>query len=408
MSTGLKPKAIISQGPQGTSDLLTQNAMVGKLHEMSRRTTLKEVFTYFKGVDKDTGAINFEEFKKISKNIPILRDQDEDMLKETFMKIDVDLSGDLTISEFHSFYANIMLLKKPKLEPYPEKNLSDLKGIKYLRKYLWLTLDTHETELGKICGPAMFFLIIFSVMSLCLATAPELEGWSGWKLIDAITSIIFTLEYILRCLTAGKRFRFLIEPLNIIDFCSFLPFFMELALRLGGVPEANSINYLRVLRIFRLMKVIKISRYMSSYLEIFKETVILARHSFSMLMSLIIFGTTVLGALMYSVEEEAGTFTSIFEAMYWCVITQTTVGYGDIQVVTDTGRLLACITAYTGIFNLTIMVNVMGSCFDEAYTRFLTKEEDKFKQQLGVEVEVESWDDLREGEIAPNLQQDSN
>jgi hypothetical protein len=222
MST-VNPKAIISQAPQGTSDLLTQNAMVGKLHEMSRRTTLKEVFTYFKGVDNDTGAINFEEFKKISKNIPILRDQDEDMLKETFTKIDVDLSGDLTISEFHSFYATIMLLKKPKIEPYPEKNLSDLKGIKYLRKYIWLTLDTHETELGKICGPAMFFLIIFSVMSLCLATAPELEGWSGWKLIDAITSIIFTMEYVARCLTAGKKFRFLIEQLNVIDVCSFLP-----------------------------------------------------------------------------------------------------------------------------------------------------------------------------------------
>jgi len=198
-----------------------------------------------------------------------------------------------------------------------------------------------------------------------------------------------------RFATAGRKLQFIIEPFNIIDFCSFLPFYMELALKEGDVPEASSINYLRVLRIFRLMKVIKISRYMSSYLEIFKETVILARHSFSMLMSLIIFGTTVLGALMYSVEEEAGTFTSIFEAMYWCVITQTTVGYGDIQVVTDSGRLLACITAYTGIFNLTIMVNVMGSCFDEAYTRFLTKEEDKFKQQLGVEVEVESWDDRR-------------
>jgi len=64
------------------------------------------------------------------------------------------------------------------------------------------------------------------------------------------------------------------------------------------------------------------------------------------------------------------------------VITQTTVGYGDIQVATDAGKVIACITAYSGIFNLTIMVNVMGSCFDEAYTRFLTDEENKFKEKL--------------------------
>jgi len=186
----------------------------------------------------------------------------------------------------------------------------------------------------------------------------------------------------------------MIEPLNIIDFCSFLPFYMELVLSSADVPEASSINYLRVLRIFRLMKVIKVSRFMSSYLDIFRDTLILARHSVSMLMSLVLFGTTVLGALIYSVEEEAGTFSSIFEAMYWCVITQTTVGYGDVQAVTDTGRLIACITAYTGIFNLTIMVNVMGSCFDEAYTRFLTEEENKFKQELCQKMKVDSLSDV--------------
>jgi len=190
-------------------------------------------------------------------------------------------------------------------------------------------------------------------------------------------------------MTTGRTFKFLIEPFNIIDLCSFLPFYIELAM-MAGDAEVTSINYLRVLRICRLMKVIRISRYMASYLEIFSETVILARHSFSMLMSLILFGTTVISALLYSIEEEAGTFASIFEAMYWCVITQTTVGYGDIQVVTDTGRFLACVTAYMGIFNLTIMVNVMGSCFDEAYTRFLTKEEKNFKKQLGVEMDCTS------------------
>jgi len=76
------------------------------------------------------------------------------------------------------------------------------------------------------------------------------------------------------------------------------------------------------------------------------------------------------------------------------VITQTTVGYGDVQAVTDTGRLIACITAYTGIFNLTIMVNVMGSCFDEAYTRFLTEEENKFKQELCDRMKVNSNSDV--------------
>ena len=70
------------------------------------------------------------------KNIPFLKDQDEAELQETFQKIDVDSSGDLTISEFHSFYAAMKLQKKLKLEPYPDKKLLDLRGFSYVRKYV--------------------------------------------------------------------------------------------------------------------------------------------------------------------------------------------------------------------------------------------------------------------------------
>jgi len=82
------------------------------------------------------------------------------------------------------------------------------------------------------------------------------------------------------------------------------------------------------------------------------------------------------------------TFVSVFEAMYWCIITMTTVGYGDIPIVTHAGRLLASITAFMGIINLTLIINVMGSCFDEAYTRFLTIEERDLRKQLELEMGV--------------------
>lgn len=47
--------------------------MVGKLNEIARRSTLKEVFKYFKGVHSEKGAINFEDFRKIAKQIAILK-----------------------------------------------------------------------------------------------------------------------------------------------------------------------------------------------------------------------------------------------------------------------------------------------------------------------------------------------
>jgi len=61
-------------------------------------------------------------------------------------------------------------------------------------------------------------------------------------------------------------------------------------------------------------------------------------------------------------------------------------------VVTPLGRLLACVTAIVGIMNLAFMINLIGSCFDEAYTRFLSREEQDFKKRLESE-----WDETAEG-----------
>lgn len=68
---------------------------------------------------------------------------------------------------------------------------------------------------------------------------------------------------------------------------------------------------------------------------IFYETMLLARYSLPMLISYTTFCTIVFSALVYYAEEKKGTFVSMFEAMYWCVVTQTTLGYGDIRIVTE-------------------------------------------------------------------------
>jgi len=151
--------------------------------------------------------------------------------------------------------------------------------------------------------------------------------------------------------------------------------------------DISSLAGLRVLRLFRLMRVIRISKFIKPYIGIFWEMMLLSRYSIPMLTGFTVFCTIVLSALVYSAEEKEDTFDSIFEAMYWCVITQTTLGYGDIAIVTELGRFMACITAYVGVLQLTMSINVIGSCFDEAYTRFLDKKERELKAQLGMQIQ---------------------
>jgi voltage-gated potassium channel len=55
----------------------------------------------------------------------------------------------------------------------------------------------------------------------------------------------------------------------------------------------------------------------------------------------VLIAVSVVGSLMYIVEGPEHGFTSIPTAMYWAIVTMTTVGYGDISPATTLGRLLA-------------------------------------------------------------------
>ena len=56
----------------------------------------------------------------------------------------------------------------------------------------------------------------------------------------------------------------------------------------------------------------------------------------------------ILGSLMYMIEGEKSGFTSIPQAVYWAIVTLTTVGYGDISPVTPLGKALSAIIMILG------------------------------------------------------------
>ena len=56
----------------------------------------------------------------------------------------------------------------------------------------------------------------------------------------------------------------------------------------------------------------------------------------------------VLGAAMYLIEGPENGFTSIPRAMYWAIVTLTTVGYGDVIPSTVTGQMLSAVLMILG------------------------------------------------------------
>jgi voltage-gated potassium channel Kch len=61
-----------------------------------------------------------------------------------------------------------------------------------------------------------------------------------------------------------------------------------------------------------------------------------------------------------SIPEDKQFFTSIPTAMWWCIVTLTTTGYGDLYPVTVGGRIVAGITMFLGLVLFGMLMNIVG------------------------------------------------
>ena len=72
------------------------------------------------------------------------------------------------------------------------------------------------------------------------------------------------------------------------------------------------------------------------------------RRKILIFLSVVLMVALLMGTLMYVVEGPEHGYTSISVAVYWAIVTMTTVGYGDIAPHTDFGRVIAAVTMLLG------------------------------------------------------------
>jgi len=373
--------------------------MIDSLRRINEGKELQRIIGKFKKLDDDGSmTLEFDEFVKLAEQSPLLMRKTQDELRLTFDAV----AGEdqcIDFEEFKDFYKNLLeeqskknIDESSKQIPYLGK-INELTGLKYGRQWVYFFMNGGDpdypesclTKAGSTMESTMMFLIILSTITFCLETLPSLKDEEDfWWICEAIISSIFTWEYVTRLIVCKDKWMFCITMNNVIDLVSFLPFYIELAMK---NEDGGGVSVLRVIRTARLTRIIRIAKSdaLKSYMEIFTLTTKMASVSFVLLMALFSISTVIMGALCYAAEEDTGAFISMFDALYWAVVTQTTLGYGDIPITSSAGKLLACITVLIGILNLTFAINIIGVCFDEAYARFLTQQEEKMNKALQAE-----------------------
>ncbi|NEQ75582.1 MAG: ion transporter [Okeania sp. SIO2C9] len=206
------------------------------------------------------------------------------------------------------------------------------------KKTIALYLEDIETPIGKAINFILLFLILFYSAIFVAETYPIPEQlFINLELIDDAILVCFAVEYILRFWCAEKKIKFVFSFFSIVDLLAILPIF----------PEFLELSFIRLIRWFRILRLIRFLKFKIYIFRISTEDgVILARILFTLFTIIFIFS-----GLIYQVEHRVNpeSFNTFLDAVYFSVVTMTTVGFGDVIPTSESGRLLTVLMILTGI-----------------------------------------------------------
>ena len=243
-----------------------------------------------------------------------------------------------------------------------------------LRTFEFLERGRRNDLASRLFDLSIVGLILLNVAGSVAGTVPSIHQSWGRTLdqFDTFCVAVFSVEYAARIWSApaNPRYRGLSDaaarlrhagtPLMVVDFLALTPFLIQLFVH----ADFGAFRVLRIVRFYRL------ARYVPALETIVRVIVSEARR---LLGTLILFAGLLLfsGVLMYIAEGQVqpDKLGSVPQAMWWAVVTLSTVGYGDIVPVTVAGKLIASLTMFLGIMFFALPVSIIASGYQDEIKR---------------------------------------
>ncbi len=221
-------------------------------------------------------------------------------------------------------------LENPALSPWREK--------------LRVIIFEADTRAGKAFDVGLLVAICLSVLAVTLDSVNAYQSQHGRALDIAewVFTLLFSVEYALRLICSPRPLRYARSFFGGVDLLAILPTYLSLLF-----PGAESMAVIRGLRLLRIFRVFKLGQFLGEASAL-QNALTATRHKITVFLGTIAIVVTILGAAMYLIEGEENGFTSIPAAIYWSIVTMTTVGYGDMAPVTVSGKVLASIVMILG------------------------------------------------------------
>ena len=242
-----------------------------------------------------------------------------------------------------------------------------------IRKRLFEILNVGERNdrLSRIVDVLLIGLISLNVLSVILETLPYLQHKYQFffQSFEVISVIIFSIEYLCRvwCSVENSdknyahplwgRLRYMLTPMALIDLIVILPLYLSLFITVD-------LRFMRVLRLLRIFRLTRYSSSMSLLIQVLTDEAKSIGAALFVLCMLIIMSSSLIYLAEHQSQPEA--FSSIPAAMWWAIITMTSVGYGDVIPITAMGKILASVISIISVGLVALPAGILASGYSEA------------------------------------------
>ena len=257
-----------------------------------------------------------------------------------------------------------------------------MRFITSLKKRIYEIIEVADPQdfFSKIFDIFILNLILVNVVISILDTVQKLSSTYDvfFSLLEKISVVIFTIEYLLRIWTITLkpefnkpvlgRLKYAFTFLSIVDLLAIVPYYIPMLITVD-------LRFLRALRLFRIFRLLKLERYTKG-LQVIGEVIKDKKAELIITFFLLTLTILISASLVYFVEVsvQPDKFTSIPYAIWWSVAAVTSVGYGDVYPITPVGQILGSFTALCGVVLFALPAAILTSGFNEVLKK--EREED--------------------------------
>lgn len=220
-----------------------------------------------------------------------------------------------------------------------------------------------------------------------LRTLTEISGWDNSSMEKLIhmkphpalqygnfaCHCILTLELFVCVLICPQRANYMKSPWRIIVIIGYVSYWVDMIIELN-FENMTSVHVLRMYLVLRYMSILMLARlfYIANQipaLQLIGLTFRFSKQELIILGFVLVILVSVFGFFMFVTELFYNSdLGNVFTAMYWALITLTTVGYGRYFPRTVFGHMIAGACAICGVIVLALPIGIMASTFYTFYS----------------------------------------